>query len=73
MRKLFALLLAAMMVVSMTACGQKEAPAPSDTPAADADVETGVVANPKYPDNGTINAVIGWSAGGTTDLVLREL
>lgn len=73
MRKLFALLLAAMMVVSMTACGQKEAPATSDTPAADADVETGVVANPKYPDNGTINAVIGWSAGGTTDLVARKI
>ncbi len=73
MRKLFALLLAAMMVVSMTACGQKEAPAASNTPAADADVETGVVANPKYPNNGTINAVIGWSAGGTTDLVARKI
>ncbi len=73
MRKLFALLLAAMMVVSMTACGQKEAPAANDTPAADADVETGVVANPKYPNNGTINAVIGWSAGGTTDLVARKI
>lgn len=78
MKKLFALLLAVLMVVSMTACGQKEAPAPaapSTTPTETTEPAepAGVVANPNYPDNGTINAVVGWSAGGTTDLVARKI
>lgn len=32
-----------------------------------------VTANPNYPNNGTINCVIGWSAGGTTDLIARKV
>lgn len=32
-----------------------------------------VTANPDYPNNGTINCVVGWSAGGTVDLISRKI
>ena len=70
MKKLFALLLAAaMMMAVLTGCGE------DSQPAADGDTgeEAAVTANPDYPNNGTINCVIGWSAGGTTDLIARKV
>lgn len=73
MKKLFALLMAAAMVMAMlTGCGdtQQSEPAPDSGDAAE---PAGVVANPDYPNNGTINCVVGWSAGGTTDLIARKV
>lgn len=69
MKKLFALLLtAAMMTAVLTGCGGD-----SQSTAGDGTGDTAVTANPDYPNNGTINCVIGWSAGGTTDLIARKV
>ena len=67
-KKLLSLLMAAMMMTAILAgCGGDTAPA--DDSVGDG---SGAVANPDYPNNGTINCVVGWSAGGTTDLVARK-
>ena len=78
MKKLFALLLTAAMIMAvLTGCGGKDPdPAPSNPPSDNTPANSepaGVTANPDYPNNGTINAVVGWSAGGTTDLVARKI
>ena len=78
MKKLFALLLTAAMIMAvLTGCGGKDPdPAPSNPPSDNTPANyepAGVTANPDYPNNGTINAVVGWSAGGTTDLVARKI
>lgn len=68
-KKLLSLLMAAMMMTAILAgCGGDTAPA--DDSVGDG---SGAVANPDYPNNGTINCVVGWSAGGTTDLVARKV
>lgn len=64
MKKMLSLLLAAMMMLSVTACGGQEVTTNEDGT---------VVANPDWPSAGTINCVIGWSAGGTTDLIARRV
>ena len=68
-KKLLSLLMAAMMMTAILAgCGGDTAPA--DDSVGDG---SGAVANPDYPNHGTINCVVGWSAGGTTDLVARKV
>ena len=66
MKKLLSLLLAAMMALSLAACG-------GDTGDTGTNEDGTVTANPDWPNAGTINCVIGWSAGGTTDLIARKV
>lgn len=79
-KKLFALAMALTMTVSLLAgCGSSSASGSSATSgsatsgSAASGSSAAVTANPDYPNSGTINCVIGWSAGGTTDLVARKV
>lgn len=76
-KKLLALTMALAMTASLLAgCGGGSTPpAASSTPAGSGSsgAVSAVTANPKYPNGGTINCAIGWSAGGTTDLVARQV
>ena len=86
MKKTLALLLALVMALALVACGgnsnnnttppadnntQNEEPANNEnTEPAEPDK---VVADPNYPASGTLNVVVGWGAGGTTDLIARKV
>lgn len=65
MKKMLALILAAVMVLSLTACGQKEEPAPEKEPNG---VET--PAETKWPER-PIEIIIPYGAGGDTDFNAR--
>lgn len=74
MKKLFAMILAVVMILSLTACGQKEEPAPekeetkTETPAAPEKEET--PAETKWPER-PIEIIIPYGAGGDTDFNAR--
>lgn len=76
MKKKIALLMALVMVLALIAgCGstkKAEEPAPETDPGSESE-STEVVADPNYPSKGTLNVVVGWSAGGTTDLIARKI
>ena len=67
MKKLLALLLAMAMVFSLAACTSSE-PAPAPDGGEEA-AEEDVV----YPENGVLTINVAYSAGGTTDVVARQL
>lgn len=73
-KRFFALLMAATMMAGiLTGCGSNSNAPSASASAAASSSAIGVTANPDYPNNGTINCAIGWSAGGTTDLVARKV
>jgi tripartite-type tricarboxylate transporter receptor subunit TctC len=77
-KRIFALFLSvAMVFVLLTGCGNgtsgATSGAASGSSAAGSAAASSVTANPNYPDSGTISCTIGWSAGGTTDLISRKI
>lgn len=85
MKKTLALLLALAMVFSLVACGgssnnnttppanNTENSEPANNENTTPSEPEKVVADPNYPASGTLNVVVGWSAGGTTDLIARKV
>lgn len=72
-KKIFAVLLSVAMVFTLLAgCGSSNSNTAGSASSGSASSQ-GATADPKYPSSGTINCVIGWSAGGTTDLIARKL
>ena len=84
MKKTLAMLLALVMVFALVACGgssnnnttppanntQNEEPTNTNTEPSEPEK---VVADPNYPASGTLSVVVGWGAGGTTDLIARKV
>lgn len=68
MKKLFAMILAAIMVLSLTACGGKDEPAPEETK--DPGQETQEPAETSWPER-PIEIIIPYGAGGDTDFNAR--
>lgn len=82
MKKLLSLILAGMMCLSLAACGEKAAPAPSaptqeattPTPAPEAPAtDNGLPAKPADFPKGTITLYVGYAAGGGVDNAARLL
>ncbi len=71
MKKLLALLLAMAMIFSLAACTSSQEPAPA--PAEEGGEEGGEEEAVVYPENGVLNINVAYSAGGTTDVVARQL
>lgn len=70
-KKLLALMLALAMMFSLAAC---DSGTESSGDAPEAGAEGGaVVANPDYPNDDVLNVIVGWGAGGTTDLLARKV
>lgn len=67
LKKLTAILLCFAIIFSFAACGTKK-----NEPAAQQD-PTKIVADPNYPKSGVLTSDIAYSAGGTTDRVVRQL
>lgn len=71
MKKFFAMILAAVMILSLTACGQKEEPAPEkeETPSTETE-QPEVPAETSWPER-PIEIIIPYGAGGDTDFNAR--
>lgn len=78
MKKVLALLLCALMIVGMTACGSKKEEQPAATPAAPAETPAEAPAEtPAEPEGwkpeSTVNVIVGFAAGGGMDSLARAV
>ncbi|MEL4860946.1 tripartite tricarboxylate transporter substrate-binding protein [Pseudoflavonifractor phocaeensis] len=70
LKKWTSLLLVSAMALSLTACGGPKEPEGPDASGAGSGQ---VTADPKYPASGVLTSVIAYTAGGTSDNIVRKL
>ena len=71
-KNLMAILLTVSLLVGLTACGSGGA-ASSAAPEGSAPESVAPVADAKYPESGVLTSVIAYSAGGTSDNIVRQI